>query len=86
MAESKTSVVEHLMITLQKTSYYHDLMYLDYQNNEEAGTEVVVAGFNNGLTKTINVHMDSGIALIEDVLRGLKEQAWDQDGGGNGTN
>lgn len=71
MDENMPSIVEHLMITLQKTSYLDDLAYLDYRKNDEEGTEVVVAGFRNGRTKTINVHLDSGIAMIQDVIRGL---------------
>ena len=72
--ESKTIITKSLYDLLTLTNEYHDeLTSLEYIY----GREVVVAKFRSGSQKTINVNMDSGIALIRDVLRGLKEGEWD---------
>jgi hypothetical protein len=74
--ESKQYITHALydLLTLTR-EYSSELVRLDYIKS--AAEEVVVAEFISGSTKTINVHMDSGIALIKDVLRGLEEGEWD---------
>lgn len=71
MAEDKPTIVRYLMTTLQATSYYHDLMDLVYEKDETS--ETVIAKFANGTEKRINVNLDSGVAMIDDVLKGLEE-------------
>jgi len=50
----------------------HDLMDLEYSGILTCGDEYVTALFRNGSRKTINVTCDSGYALIQDVMKGLK--------------
>lgn len=71
MEENKTAIIESLTKTLQKTYYFHDLLFLEYRKNEEEGSEVVVAHFENGNERVVNVHLDSGITMINDVLEVL---------------
>lgn len=74
--ESKQYITQDLFDLLKLTREYgFELVRLDYIKSD--AEEVVVAEFISGSTKTINVHMDSGIALIKDVLRGLEEGEWD---------
>lgn len=69
MTEDKRTIVSSLMATLQATSYFSDLQSLTYE--EEDGKEIVVATYGNGTQKKVNVNLDSGVALIQDVLEGL---------------
>lgn len=72
--ESKTVITKSLYELLTLTNEYHDeLVSLEYIHERE----VVVAKFHSGSQKTINVNMDSGIALIRDVVKGLEENEWD---------
>ena len=74
--ESKQYVTQGLFDLLKLTrEYSSELVRLDYIKSDVE--EVVVAEFHSGATKTINVHMDSGLALIKDVLKGLEEGEWD---------
>lgn len=65
MKENKIEIVEALEALLKKTYYFNDLKELRYDEKREA----VVATFENGFTKTASVAMDSGVAIIKDVLR-----------------
>lgn len=72
--ESKTVITKNLYDLLLLTNEYHDeLVSLEYIHDRE----VVVAKFHSGAQKTINVNMDSGIALIKDVLKRLGDDVWD---------
>lgn len=75
--ESKQYITQSLFDLLKLTREYgSELVRLDYIKND--AEEVVVAEFISGSTKTINVHMDSGIALIKDVVKHLEDDEWDQ--------
>lgn len=67
--EDKKMIIEKLYDALVETRELHDLADLYYI--QEDSEEYVVALFVRGGTKKINVTMDSGIAMIRDVLRGL---------------
>lgn len=55
------------METLKLTRQLYDLIDLDYIE----GKELVVAHFEGGGKKEINVAMDSGIAMIRDIIRAI---------------
>lgn len=61
--ENKQDILDFLLPALQLTRACEDLCSLEY--DEEM--EIVTATFANGSRK-INVAMDSGIAMIRDVL------------------
>lgn len=65
MNEDKQKILDLLLPSLQATRNLHDLIGLDY--DEES--ETVIATFNNGYQKRVNVAMDSGTAMICDVIR-----------------
>ena len=74
--ENKQYITHALYDLLTLTSEYSsELVRLEYVKTD--AEEVVVAEFRSGATKTINVHMDSGIALIRDVLKRLEDDEWD---------
>lgn len=63
--ENKDKICKLLLPVLQETRNLHDLTNLEYKPVEEA----VVATFESGYKKTANVAMDSGTAMIQDILR-----------------
>lgn len=65
MEEDKQKILDLLLPALQATRNLHDLIGLDY--DEES--ETVIATFNNGYQKRVNVAIDSGTAMICDVIR-----------------
>lgn len=65
MNEDKQKILDLLLPSLQATRNLHDLIGLDY--DEES--ETVIATFNNGYQKRVNVAIDSGTAMICDVIR-----------------
>ena len=65
MNEDKQKILDLLLPSLQATRNLHDLIGLDY--DEESGT--VIATFNNGYQKRVNVAIDSGTAMICYVIR-----------------
>ena len=65
MNEDKQKILDLLLSSLQATRNLHDLIGLDY--DEES--ETVIATFNNGYQKRVNVAIDSGTAMICDVIR-----------------
>lgn len=74
--ENKAIIAADLAATLQQTRAYSDLVELRYYGPGEIPNlpeeEIVVATFRDAPSVRINVTMDSGIALISDVLRGLR--------------
>lgn len=70
--EDKREICEKLLQALQATRYMDDLMDLEYSGTLTCGEEYVTALFRNGSRKTINITYDSGYALIQDVMEGLK--------------
>lgn len=65
MNEDKQKILDLLLPSLQATRNLHDLIGLDY--DEES--ETVIATFNNGYQKRVNVAIDSGTAMICYVIR-----------------
>lgn len=64
--EDKQAICDKLLEALQLTSNLHDLLYLKYFPDKEQ----VVAHFPGG-NKTVNVSMDSGTAMIRDIIKGI---------------
>lgn len=80
MEENKQLICNKMLDLLQSTSYFSDLVSLTYVynwdeenqchiNKDFLATEYVLATFNNGYKKYANVSIDSGYAMIKDVLR-----------------
>lgn len=63
--ENKQHICELLLPALQATRNLHDLKTLTYSEDEE----IVIATFDSGWTKKVNVACDSGIAMIRDILK-----------------
>lgn len=66
MYENKQAICNELVEVLRMTRCFSDLQRLDY-HKENDRDEHVIAVFEN-YTKSINVSMDSGIAMIRDIL------------------
>ena len=65
--ENKQQILDLLLKTLQATRGAYDLTSLEY----DAKTEMVTATFASGGKRVINVAMDSGTAMIRDVMKNL---------------
>lgn len=63
--ENKQEILDLLLPALQATRNLYDLEDLEY----DAERETVIATFRNGYKKTANVAMDSGTAMIRDVVK-----------------
>jgi len=64
--EDKETICKLLCVALQKTRGAADLVSLAYDSE----SEVVTATFESGIKK-INVAMDSGMAMIRDIVNRL---------------
>lgn len=72
MKENEQMILDKLCETLQLTNMYCDLVSLEYVYYENSVYEErVIAKFKYGGSKVVNVSGDSGIAMIEDVLRSI---------------
>lgn len=72
MEENKKEITKALLPVLQMTRNLWDLTDLEYREDEEvSGIEVVIATFRNGHRKVVDVTMDSGTALIKDIINGI---------------
>lgn len=67
--EDKQKICNLFLRALQETRNYSDLEDLQYEQDKERGIEVVNALFENGCVKTVNVACDSGIAMMQDIIR-----------------
>ena len=67
MDEDKQKICNLLTITLQNTSYGWDLVSLTYSPGPRG--ETVTALFTNGAKKVVNVNLDSGTAMIKDIMK-----------------
>ena len=63
--ENKQTICDLLVPVLQATRNLHDLISLEYNKFDEE----VVATFESGYTKTAYVAMDSGTAMIKDIIK-----------------
>lgn len=68
MYEDMQMICDKLLIALRYTSHMSDLIRLAYDDEKE----VVTAMFDNGYEKHVNVHMDSGYAMIQDIIDALR--------------
>ena len=68
--EDKQKICDKLLETLQLTRQYEDLQSLIYLPGGQDG-ETVTALFASGGTWEINVSMDSGAAMVRDILKAL---------------
>lgn len=76
MAESRMEVVKKLSETLKETSQYRHLNTLLLVEGEDAYPygEAVIAVWENGLKTKINVNLDSGSAIIRDVMAHIDDE------------
>jgi len=65
--ENKEQIVSDLLLLLRKTDNLSDLIALKYERKNDA--EKVIATFANGHKKIANVSMDSGTAMICDIIK-----------------
>lgn len=74
MKENKAEIVKAFLPVLQMTEYFNDLIDLDYQlkTNGKFKRETVIATFENGCKKEVNVNYDSGFAMLKDILNQLE--------------
>ena len=68
MRENKQEICSKLLDTLQNTRNLYDLVSLEYKRISEY-EERVTAVFANGHQKVVNVSMDSGTAMIRDIIK-----------------
>ena len=67
--EDKQKILDLLLPTLQATRENADLKELTYKAQND--NEFVVCKFKSGFELFVNVTMDSGLAMIRDVIRHL---------------
>lgn len=67
LVEDKQLICDKLLAALQLTHGLYDLVELQYRPAQGE----VVAGFTNGCTKTINVALDLGAAMIKDIMNSI---------------
>lgn len=70
--ENKARIVNQLFRLLRMTRDQEALIGLEYNKDSKTFDETVVAIYRSGRKQEINVSMDSGIALIRDVVRALR--------------
>lgn len=63
--EDLQKVCDLLTETLKATRNLNELEKLEYQKN----SEIVIATFINGNIKKVNVMLDSGTAMITDIIK-----------------
>lgn len=67
--EDKTLITRKLFECLKCTRAGAEIEGLTYEGESKLlGEEYVVIHYNNGYIRRVNVHMDSGTALISDVM------------------
>lgn len=72
--ENKAEIVKAFLPVLQMTEYFNDLVDLEYQleTDDKFKRETVIATFTNGSIKKANVTLDSGFAVLKDILKQLE--------------
>lgn len=65
MREDKQKICDLLLPALQATRSLYDLQELEYSEERE----LVYAKFESGYQKVVNVAMDSGTAMIRDIVK-----------------
>jgi len=69
MEENKQYICNLFCKALQETRQFDDLEALEYWKDSELDLEIVQAQFIKGAVITINVKCDSGIAMMQDILK-----------------
>lgn len=69
--ENKQLILDALCSALQLTRDQADLEALEYKEIGPSGQHVI-ATYDGGGSREINVSLDSGIAMIRDVLRAIE--------------
>ena len=69
--ENKQQILNLFLKTIKETRHCKDIKALEYKKDTEYYKETVTIKFDNGKEKTVNVTADSGLAMIEDVLKRL---------------
>lgn len=70
MDENKQLICDLLTTTLQATSGAWDLVSLTYHPAVKGVSgETVTVLFRNGYAKEVNVNLDSGTAMIKDIMK-----------------
>lgn len=70
MKENKAEITEKLFQTIKLTHAGEDISDMHYVNDPNSyGREHVIITYANGYIRRVNVSMDSGAALIRDVMR-----------------
>ena len=74
--EDKGEIVSLLKYTLKATAQYRHLDHLMYVEGEDAYpySEAVIAVWENGSKTKVNVGMDSGSAIIRDVMAHIDDE------------
>lgn len=67
--EDKQAILDALTEALKITRNQNDLRSLKYYEDQEKDVQIVMVTWQNGATKFINVTMDSGTAMIRDVMK-----------------
>jgi hypothetical protein len=67
--EDKPHICDLLCATLKATRDQHDLKCIVYHGDTE--TETVTLAYEGGGSTSVNVALDSGIAMIRDILRAI---------------
>ncbi len=65
--ENKQHICDLLCATLKATRDQHDLESIMYHDD----TETVTLAYEGGGSTSVNVALDSGIAMIRDILRAI---------------
>ena len=69
--EDKTKICAHLLEALKETrESIEDLIYVaDIKGRPDL--ELVTIAYRGGYTKTVNVSLDSGLAMMRDILKSI---------------
>ena len=67
MKENKQLICDLLLLVLKATYHAADIVSLDYDAEEE----IVTIAYKNGYKRYANVAMDSGVAMIRDIMRNI---------------
>ena len=71
MKEDKQKICDELCRTLQLTRKQSDLISLTYSRDKQRDMEFVTVLWITGLSRRINVSLDSGTAMIRDIMRAI---------------
>lgn len=69
--EDKQKILDLLLQTLQATRRYSGMKSIEYIKDEEDDYAEAVIELEDGHKIPVNVSMDSGLAMIRDVIRHL---------------